>query len=88
MLSKERKVEIAQQFGGSAQNTGSAAVQVALLTDRIIALTQHCKTHPKDFSTRRGLLQLVCDRRAFLRYLAKKDFAQYRDIVQKLGLRK
>ena len=87
-LAKERKLEIIKEFGANATDTGSAQVQVAMLTDRINALTEHCKENKKDFSTKRGLLKLVCQRRSLLRYLASKEDAKYKELIQRLGLRK
>ncbi len=69
-------------------DTGSAEVQIALLTARINHLTEHLKTHKKDFASRRGLLKLVGKRSSLLKYLAKSDAARYRQIIAKLGLRK
>lgn len=88
VITKEDKEKIVQTFGANPQDTGSSAVQVAILTHQIHALTQHCKEHKKDFSTRRGLLKMVCNRRKFLTYLARTDETQYRNLIQKLGLRK
>ena len=68
-ITKEEKLNIITEFGKGSQDTGSSQVQVALLTKNIIKLTAHCQKNPKDFSTRRGLLQMVCDRRSFLRRL-------------------
>jgi len=87
-LTREEKQVICAEFGKSAQDTGSAQVQVALLTKNINLLTTHCQKNPKDFSTKRGLLQLVCNRRSFLQYLQKKDVNKYKELVAKLGLRK
>lgn len=69
-------------------DTGSPEVQIALLTDRISALTEHLKVHRKDFSTRRGLLMLVGQRRRLLNYLKARDIEGYRSLIQRLGLRK
>jgi len=88
VITSEDKRKIVQDFGSSDQDTGSSAVQVALLTHKILALTEHCKKHPKDYSTRRGLLQMVCDRKKLLAYLARIDLAAYRSVIQKLGLRR
>ena len=88
MLSKERKTELIGTFGVHDSDTGSPEVQIALLTDRIVYLTEHFKTHKKDHHSRRGLLKLVSRRRKLLDYLKRKDFKRYRDIVTKLGLRK
>lgn len=87
-LTREEKQTICAEFGQGSQDTGSSQVQVALLTKDIITLTAHCQKNPKDFSTRRGLLQKVCDRRSHLQYLQKKDVSKYKELVAKLGLRK
>ncbi|MGH1360087.1 MAG: 30S ribosomal protein S15 [Burkholderiaceae bacterium] len=71
----------------SANDTGSTEVQVALLTARIVDLTEHFKTHKKDHHSRRGLLRMVSRRRKLLDYLKSRDVVRYRDLVQKLGLR-
>jgi len=87
-LTKEAKLEIVQQHGASGQDTGSAPVQIALLTRRINELTQHLRTHPKDHYSRRGLLKLVGRRRRFLNYLQKHDLEGYRALIKELGLRR
>jgi small subunit ribosomal protein S15 len=87
-LDKERKQEIMSSFGMHAQDTGSSEVQVAVLTDRIKELTEHCKVNKKDFSSKRGLLKMVCRRRSFLNYIAHKSDAKYKELIQRLGLRK
>jgi small subunit ribosomal protein S15 len=83
----ERKT-IIQTYQRHPQDCGSADVQVALLTKRINDLTEHLKTHLKDFHCRRGLLMLVGQRRRLLNYLKEKDVVRYRELVAKLGLRK
>ncbi len=88
MLTKEKKSEIIGTFGKHDKDTGSPEVQIALITERINYLTEHFKIHKKDFHSRRGLLKLVSQRKKLLEYLKKKDFNRYRDIVNKLGLRK
>ncbi len=87
-LTKERKQELVEKFGDGAADTGKAEVQVALLTDRINALTEHLRTHGKDHHSRRGLLMLVGRRRRFLNYLQRSDLERYRALVRELGLRK
>ena len=87
-MTKEERQNIFGEFGKHAQDTGSSQVQVALLTKDIIHLTQHCQQHKKDHSTRRGLLQKVCDRRSLLTYLQKTDVNKYKELVAKLGLRR
>ena len=88
MISKEVKAEIIATYKREEKDTGSPEVQVALLTERINELTEHLKVHVKDNHSRRGLLKMVGKRRNLLNYLAKKDVQRYRDIVEKLGLRK
>ena len=87
-MTKERKAEILTTYARQEHDTGSAEVQIALLTERINELTAHLKVHMKDNHSRRGLLKMVGARRNLLNYLAKKDVQRYRDIVEKLGLRK
>ena len=87
-MTKERKQEIINQFKREENDTGSSEVQIALLTERINELTEHLKVHKKDNHSRRGLLQMVGKRRNLLNYLAKKDVNRYREIVEKLNLRK
>lgn len=86
-ISKERKAELIKQYGKNEQDSGSAAVQVAILTDRIHELTEHMKSHKKDFHTRRGLLMLVGKRRRLLSYIKKDDINEYRELIAKLGIR-
>ena len=82
------KQEIIKEYGKSDTDTGSAEVQVALLSNRIDHLTAHLKTHKKDHHTRRGLLMLVGKRKRLLQYLQNQDVQRYRDIIEKLGLRR
>ena len=82
------KQEIIAKYGRTPSDTGSPEVQIALLTARIELLTDHLKSHKKDHHSRRGLLKMVGSRRNLLNYLARKDVQRYRDIVEKLGLRK
>ena len=86
-VSKERKAELVAQYGASDKDSGSANVQVALLTERIKGLTEHMKTHPKDFHTRRGLLMLVGKRRRLLSYIKARDIEEYRTLIKSLGIR-
>lgn len=88
MQTTERKREIIEQYATHDGDTGSPEVQVALLTDRIIYLTDHLREHKHDFATRRGLLKLVGQRRRQLRYLAKRDVSRYHQLIQSLGLRR
>jgi len=87
-LSKERKAEIVKKYGKTANDTGSAEVQIAVLTEEISALTEHLKEHKHDFHSRRGMLKKVGQRRSLLNYLVKNDVTRYREIVKSLGLRK
>ena len=80
--------EIIKEYGKSDTDTGSAEVQVALLSNRIDHLTDHLKTHKKDHHTRRGLLMLVGKRKRLLQYLQNQDVQRYRDLIDKLGLRR
>ncbi len=87
-MTKETKQEIIKKFGRDEKDTGSSEVQIALLTERINELTEHLKVHKNDNHSRRGLLQMVGKRRNLLNYLSKNDLPKYRDIVEKLNLRK
>ena len=87
-MTKEKKQEIINNFKRDEKDTGSPEVQIALLTQRINELTEHLKVHKKDNHSRRGLLKMVGARRSLLKYLSEKDVQRYRDIVEKLGLRK
>lgn len=86
-VTKERKAELIKTYGKNEKDSGSAAVQVALLTERIRELTEHMKSHKKDFHTRRGLLMLVGQRRRLLGYIKKSDINDYRELIAKLGIR-
>ena len=88
VLVKERKTKIIDEFKVHARDTGSAEVQIAILTERINLLGDHFKSHKKDFHSRRGLLSLVGKRRRLLNYLKVKDVKKYEDILEKLNLRK
>lgn len=87
-LTKERKAKIFTEFGGSATNTGSIEGQVAQLTERIAQISAHLKENKKDFSTHRGLMQMVGKRKSLLAYLQKHNLQGYRALIEKLGLRK
>ena len=87
-LTKETKEEIVKKYARSKNDTGSAEVQIAILTEEIKALTEHLKEHKHDHHSRRGLLKKVGQRRSMLNYLAKKDVTRYRAVVEQLGLRK
>ena len=86
-VSKERKAELTAQFGNTPVDTGNPKVQVAILTERIKELTEHMKSHQKDFHTRRGLLMLVGRRRRLLSYIKKNDIVEYRELIKALGIR-
>ena len=88
MITTEKKQAIIKEYGRNEHDTGSPEVQIALLTKRINDLNDHLKVHKKDNHSRRGLLKMVGKRRNLLNYLAKKDINRYREIVEKLGLRK
>ena len=87
-MTKERKLEIIEQYKTHEGDTGFPEVQIALLTERINHLNEHLKEHKKDHHSRRGLLKMVGRRRNMLNYLMKNDITRYRAIVAKLGLRK
>ena len=87
-LTKEQKAEIAAKYGRGAKDTGSAEVQIAILTASINQLTDHLKTHKKDHHSRRGLLLQVGQRRRLLNYLQAKDLERYRTLIGELGLRR
>ena len=87
-LTREAKLEIVQQHGKSDTDTGSAQVQIALLTRRINELTEHLRTHAKDHYSRRGLLKLVGRRRRLLNYMQRHDLEGYRALIKELGLRR
>lgn len=86
--STERKQEIISKFAAHEGDTGSPEVQIALISDRIIYLTEHFQTHAKDHHSRRGLLKLVGQRRSLLNYLKNKNVERYRTVIQALGIRK
>ena len=85
---EEKKVEILEKYKRSDRDTGSAEVQIALLTERIAHLTEHFKIHKHDHHSRRGLLKQVARRRSLLNYLKNKDVERYKTIITSLGLRK
>ena len=87
-LTKEKKAELIDKYGRESGDTGSAEVQIALLTARIDELTEHLREHSKDHHSRRGLLMMVGKRRRLLRYLESSDLERYRALVAELGLRK
>ncbi len=87
-LTKEQKSELIKKFGKSENDSGTAEVQVAILTLRINELTDHFGKHSKDHSSRRGLMKMVGKRRRLLDYLAKKDINRYRAVIKELNIRK
>ncbi|MCW9708929.1 30S ribosomal protein S15 [Fodinibius salsisoli] len=87
-ITKERKEELVEKFGGSKDNTGSTEAQIAIFTERINDLTGHLKDNKQDHASRRGLLKLVGKRRKLLNYLKKKDIEKYRELISELGIRK
>jgi small subunit ribosomal protein S15 len=87
-LTVEKKAKIFETYGGNAKNTGSIEGQIALLTERISALSAHLQLNKKDFSTHRGLMKLVGQRKRLLIYLSKHNLKGYRELIEKLGLRK
>jgi small subunit ribosomal protein S15 len=87
-ITAERKAELITEHARSECDTGSPEVQVSILTERIVTLTEHFKTHAKDNHSRRGLLMMVNNRRSLLDYLKKEDSSRYQALIAKLGLRK
>ena len=88
MITKEMKEQIVAEYGRTVGDTGSPEVQVALLTARINDITDHFKANPKDHHSRRGLLKMVGQRRGLLAYIKKNDIERYRQLIDRLGLRK
>ena len=87
-LTKEKKASVLTAFAGTAKNTGSIEGQVALITERITQISGHLQLNKKDFSTHRGLMKLVGERKSLLNYLQKHNLTGYRQLIEKLGLRK
>ena len=87
-MTKEEKLAIIEEYATHEGDTGSPEVQIALLTSRINSLTEHLKKNNNDHHSRRGLLKMVGQRRGLLNYLKKKDIMRYRELIQRLGLRK
>jgi len=87
-ITTERKAELVQEYGKGESDTGSAEVQIAILSERIRNLTEHLQTHKKDVHSRRGLLVMVGQRRRLLDYLKNKYRARYDEVIQRLGLRR
>ena len=87
-IEKDKTLEIIKNFGTNENDSGSADVQVAILSERIKNLTEHLKTHKKDFGSRRGLLSMVGQRRNLLQYIKNKNEDRYSNLIKKLGLRR
>ncbi len=87
-ITKERKEELVEKYGGSKDNTGSTEAQIAIFTERINDLTEHLKDNSQDHASRRGLLKLVGKRRKLLDYLKDNDIEKYRELIDDLGIRK
>lgn len=88
MITTEKKQAVIAELQSDKKDTGSSAVQVGILTERIKELTEHLKVNKKDFMARRGLLQMVGQRKRHLKYIADKDSQAYLDLIQKLGIRR
>ena len=88
MISEARKTDIIKDYQRDGKDTGSPEVQIAVLTARIAEVTEHLRTHRKDFASRRGLLQMVGRRNRLLRFLARTNRNSYQELIQRLGLRK
>jgi small subunit ribosomal protein S15 len=88
MLNKDKKAKIIKKFRTHESDTGSPQVQIAILTEEVKELTGHLKTHRKDFSSRRGLLKKVAERRRLLKYLEREDAKAYAELIEALGLKK
>lgn len=86
-LTREKKEEIIKNYGKGEADTGSASVQIALLTARINELTEHLNVHKKDFSSQRGLRKMVGQRRRLLKYVKRYDLTAYKELIQQLGIR-
>ena len=87
-VTKDRKAELVKEFGASAKDSGNTKVQIAILTEEINDLTEHLKVHINDFHSKRGLLMKVGKRRKLLDYLKSNDVVAYRELIEKLGIRK
>ncbi len=86
-ITKDRKSNLIKEYGGTDKNTGSASVQIALLSERINDLTEHLKGHKKDFHSRRGLLMMVAKRQKLLKYVNASNIEEYRKLTEKLNIR-
>ena len=88
MITRDQTADLVRSYGKTDTDTGTPEVQIAIMTTRITALTEHLKEHKKDHSTRRGLLLLVGKRRRLLNYLISRDIERYRTVIKALGIRK
>jgi small subunit ribosomal protein S15 len=88
MLEKQQKLDVMKKFGSHPKDTGSPEVQIALLSSQINSLSDHFKMHKKDNHSRHGLLRMVSQRRKLLNYLQREDVSRYKQIIEKLGIRK
>ena len=86
-ITKEETAKLIEEYGNGSSDSGSAEVQVAIMTERIRNLTEHLKVHKKDNHTRRGLMKLIGKRRGLLRYIKDNDIDEYRELIKKLGIR-
>ena len=86
-INLKNKQEIVKEFGKNEKDTGSSAVQVAMMTQKISELTEHLKSNKKDFATKRGLLMMVGKRKRLLAYIKSKNLDEYRELIKKLGIR-
>jgi small subunit ribosomal protein S15 len=87
-LTQEKKAEVLKTYAGSEKNSGSTEGQIALLTERISQISSHLQKNKKDFSTHRGLMKIVGERKSLLNYLQKHNLTGYRQLIEKLGIRK
>ncbi|MGL1903785.1 MAG: 30S ribosomal protein S15 [Fibrobacterales bacterium] len=87
-ITKEKKAELISKFGKNENDSGNAKVQVAMITERILNLTEHVKQNKKDKSSTRGLITLVAERKKHLKFIANKNLDEYRSLIKELGLRK
>lgn len=87
-MTKEKKQQVIAEYATKPSDTGSSEVQIALLTERINYLVEHMKTHAKDYHTKKGLLDMISERKKFLKYLKAKSYESYKELIKKLGIRK
>jgi len=86
-ITKERTLELVKEYGKNEHDTGSAEVQIAILTERIRNLTEHLKVHKKDNHSRRGLMKLIGKRRGLMKYVKQRNIDEYRELIKRLGIR-